>query len=68
MSQNNQLERIKLDNVQLQGELVLLTNGLNQNDQIITSDLFPAVNGMLVEPIADDKTQAKLMHWLEQVQ
>ena len=68
VNQASQLERITLKNVQLQGELALLREGLNENDQIITSDLFPAINGMLVEPVMDKKTQIKLNQLLEAVQ
>ncbi len=68
VNSTNQLERIDISNVQLQGELALLNSGISENDQIITSDLFPAINGMLVEPITDQNTQSKLNQWLEQVQ
>ena len=68
VNSDSRLERVNLKNIHTQGELALLSEGVSENDQIITSDLFPAINGMLVESIADDKTQSHLNLWLEQVQ
>ncbi len=35
------------------------------SDQIVTSDLFPAVSGMLLAPQADSAAQQRLADWLE---
>ncbi|WP_315982110.1 hypothetical protein [Aliamphritea spongicola] len=35
------------------------------SDRVITSDLFPAVKGMLLEPQADSAAQQALADWLE---
>lgn len=35
------------------------------SDQLITTDLFPAVNGMLLAPQADTATARRLTDWLE---
>ncbi len=67
VSENNQLQRLDLNNIQMQGELALVTlstnSGLNDGDQIISSDVFPAVNGMLLETVPDEALQTKLAEW-----
>lgn len=37
----------------------------NQQTRLITSDLFPAVDGMLLTPTPDSQTQDELTSWLE---
>lgn len=50
VDKENKLERIKIKNPQLQGELVLLNEQTLAGKQVVVSDLFPAVNGMLLAP------------------
>ena len=38
---------------------------VKENDLIITSDVFPAVNGMSVEVNHDEQAQTLLEKWLE---
>ncbi|MFQ3220232.1 MAG: RND family efflux transporter MFP subunit [Paraglaciecola sp.] len=61
---DNTLQRVTVENLQLQGDLALLNEPLKTGDKIITSDVFPAVNGMTLQPIADKKAQQKLQQWL----
>lgn len=62
------LQRVTLDKLQYHGDLLLLEPATNQkvkaNDKVITSDLFPAVNGMEVTPILDDIATKQMMKWL----
>ena len=37
---------------------------IQANDHVITSDVFPAVNGMEVMPILDDIATKQMMLWL----
>lgn len=64
----SKLQRVTLTGLQLQDELALLHSGLNIGDKIITSDVFPAVNGMKVESIADAKTTLHILQWVEAAQ
>lgn len=64
ITQNNQLKRVVLSDKQFQGELVLVKNDLKSGDRVITSDVFPAVNGMQLTPIIDEATIAKMEDWL----
>lgn len=43
-----------------QGNLVLLSSGLDSGDKIIVSQLFPAVSGMILIPHADKQLQADI--------
>jgi multidrug efflux pump subunit AcrA (membrane-fusion protein) len=64
---DNRLQRIDLTKVQMQGELALLSieanTGLSDGDLIVSSDVFPAVNGMLLQTIQDQALQSKLAEW-----
>ena len=64
VSQNNTLERLNLGKVQLQGELALFTDTLKPGDKIVTSDIFPAVQGMALTPVADKAMQQQLDTWV----
>ncbi|WDE06546.1 hypothetical protein SG34_006410 [Thalassomonas viridans] len=64
VSESNTLERLNLDKVQLQGELALFTDTLKPGDRIVTSDIFPAVQGMNLSPVADKALQQQLDTWV----
>ncbi|UZE96377.1 efflux RND transporter periplasmic adaptor subunit [Alkalimarinus alittae] len=64
VDQNNQLKRIDIKS-EAQGDMLLIENGLNVGDKIITSDLFPAVTGMKLQPTPDDAKQRQIVDWLE---
>ena len=44
----------------LQAELVSIRAGLQAGDQVVVSDLMPAIEGMLLAPYADDEAQRRL--------
>ncbi|PHR81296.1 MAG: hypothetical protein COA59_16105 [Colwellia sp.] len=62
------LQRITLDNLQYHGDLLLVeptkTQTIKAGDKVITSDVFPAVNGMEVTPILDDIATKQTELWL----
>jgi len=64
----NVLQRVTLEKLQYHGDLLLIeptkAQTLQVNDKIITTDVFPAVNGMEVNPILDDIATEQLMHWI----
>ena len=62
---DEQLERVTLTDVQYQGELVLVKDRLRSGDRVITSDVFPAVNGMQLTPIIDKTAMDKMDALLE---
>ncbi|WP_461536618.1 efflux RND transporter periplasmic adaptor subunit [Spongorhabdus nitratireducens] len=72
LAENNTLQRIALDDLQLQGELALLkqpaTSGLVEDDSVIVSDVFPAINGMKTSPRSDNAVSSQLQQWVEAAQ
>lgn len=64
VDQSNLLKRIPIK-AEAQGNMLLIENGLNSGDKIITSDLFPAVTGMKLKPIPDKARQQQIVEWLE---
>ncbi len=65
VSEQSTLQRIDLTNIQLQGELALLKDGIPPGVQIITSDVFPAINGMTLTVSKDEPIEKQLDSWLE---
>ena len=65
VDENNELERVRIDNAQLQGELVLLRDQILNGRQVISSDLFPAVPGMLLAPKPDVLMSEKIERWVK---
>jgi multidrug efflux pump subunit AcrA (membrane-fusion protein) len=64
IDKSNELQRIDIKNQQYKGGLLLLKEIINQGDKIITSELFPVVNGMSVTPILDQESQQQMQIWL----
>ena len=64
----NLLQRVTLDKLQYHGDLLLVDPTKDQtikvNDKVITTDVFPAVNGMEVMPISDDIATEQMMRWV----
>ena len=59
----NDESRLELRPVQQryqQKDFVVLAKGVNEGEQLITSDLIPAVEGMLLEPMQDKRILAQL--------
>ncbi len=65
---DNKLERLELVEPQYLGELALVKTGLQEGDQLIVSDVFPAVNGMNLDPIVDTAIQQQVDQWLRSAQ
>jgi multidrug efflux pump subunit AcrA (membrane-fusion protein) len=58
-----QLERRVLKPDQLQGNMALFSTGLEAGEQLIVSDLFPAISGMALKPIKDQAIQEQIAQW-----
>ncbi len=65
IASDDTLRRIALEEMQYKGGLILLKSTLSIGDRVITSDVFPAVEGMSVTPILDKNTQSQMELWLE---
>lgn len=62
------LTRVNIDKLQYHGDLLLIdpdtSTVIKPQDKVITSDVFPAVNNMLVSPILDENVSQQMALWL----
>ena len=54
-----QIKPVKVDVVQ--GNLAVIAEGLSPGDQIVVSDISPAIDGMLLKTAADEKLTKELL-------
>jgi multidrug efflux system membrane fusion protein len=65
VNNENRLER-RLVKLQLRGaNYVVVQEGLTAGERIVISDLSPAIDGMLLEPVVDDDTLQRLISQAE---
>jgi len=64
VSRNDELKHLGVENPQYKGGLLLLKSGLSPGDKVITSDLFPVVDGMSLTPVLDKEGQQEITRWL----
>lgn len=66
INKQNQLERRPVENLQVQGEMVLLTTGLQAGEKLIVSDVFPAISGMQVKTTVKTALQQSIADWVKE--
>ena len=66
VNKNAQLERRTIEKAQVQGKMVLLTQGLKEGEMLIVSDVFPAITGMQVKIIAQPELQKNIENWAQE--
>ncbi|MCF7972139.1 MAG: hypothetical protein K9L22_13365 [Methylococcaceae bacterium] len=66
VNQDSQLERRALENVQVQGKMALLTQGLQAGEMLIVSDVFPAITGMQVKATPQLALQQTIENWVQE--
>jgi len=64
LDKNSRLKRIDII-AEAQGNMLLLEQGLSAGEKVITSDLFPAVAGMALQAVPDEKRKQQVTQWLE---
>jgi RND family efflux transporter MFP subunit len=57
----SRLRSRKLDITLIQSEFVVVRGGVAAGDRIVVSDLVPAVEGMLLQPVKDEQGQQRLL-------
>lgn len=57
---SNRLQRRKVSVQLQQSNYAVISEGLSAGEKLIVSDLFPAVDGMLLEPVNDPQAQQRL--------
>lgn len=69
VNKQKKLARISLGKLQYHGDLLLIdpktSSAIKLQDKVITSDVFPAVEGMLVSPILDENVTNTMALWLK---
>ena len=66
VNQQNQLQRRAIENSRVQGEMVLLTSGLQAGESLIVSDVFPAIPGMQVKTSTNTALQESIADWVKE--
>ena len=61
----NRLERRTIKPVQLQDKMALFATSLKAGEKVIVSDLFPAIPGMILKPVLDERIQQQIADWVE---
>ncbi len=61
VNQEHRLEQRKITIGSKGPDYVVISSGLQAGEQVIISDLFSAVEGMLLKPVADDATLQQLL-------
>ncbi len=63
INEKNELQRKAIKISQFKGNLALFKQGLKVGDPLITSDIFPVVNGMKISPVQDHAIEEQVTAW-----
>ena len=63
MDGEQRLQTSKVEILYRQGDINIVSSGVNEGDILVVSDLIPAVNGMLLKPQLDNKLQQQLLDY-----
>jgi RND family efflux transporter MFP subunit len=62
VNQESRLEKRSLEIDFFQSNFVVVKNGLKKGEQVVISDLIPAIDGMLLKPVLDNKIMDALLN------
>lgn len=62
VNQDKRLEKRTLEIEFFQTNFVAIKNGLKQGEQVIVSDIIPAIEGMLLKPVLDNQMAQSLLN------
>jgi len=62
VNQDNRLEKRQVETDFFQTDFVVIKNGLKKGEQLIVSDLIPAIEGMLLKPVIDSAILETLLN------
>ena len=65
-NQQDQLERRTVKHSQVQGEMVLMANGLQAGESLIVSDVFPAIPDMQLKTHVETAVQQSIANWVKE--
>jgi hypothetical protein len=61
VDKDNRLEKRAIEVGLLESEFLTVSAGLQAGEQVVISDLAPAIDGMLLAPVLDQDAQARLI-------
>lgn len=61
VNSENRLEKRKVTTGFYQGNLATILSGIQSGEQLVVSDLVPAIDGMLLKPLVDEKLLSSLV-------
>ncbi len=64
VTKDNKLDRRVIKPALVQGEMALFEEGLTEGEQIIVSDLFPAIADMSLKQTVDSRTEQAIIDWV----
>jgi len=64
IGEGEKLERRNIKDYQVSGNLALFKKELSSGERIITSDIFPVVDGMSILPVIDETVNQQIASWL----
>ena len=64
INSDEKLERRDTKNFQVSGNLALFKGEIAAGERLITSDIFPAVEGMSISPVIDNTVEQQILEWL----
>ncbi|OQY56790.1 MAG: hypothetical protein DRR08_05985 [Candidatus Parabeggiatoa sp. nov. 2] len=62
VNQENRLEKRTVETAFFQTNFVAIKNGLKKGEQVVVSDLIPAIEGMLLKPVVDTRMMEALLN------
>jgi RND family efflux transporter MFP subunit len=62
LNQENRLEKRGVKVGLIGSEYAVIESGLSENERIVVSDLVPAIDGMLLQPVSDPASLKRLIH------
>lgn len=68
IDKDDRLERRTISDFQLSGNLALFSSEIEPGERLVTSDIFPVVNGMSISPSVDISVNQQIAGWLEGAQ
>lgn len=61
VDESQRLKTVEVKVLYKQGDIAVIEDGVTEGQQIVVSDLIPAVDGMLLAPVVDKELQASLI-------
>ncbi len=61
VNKENRLEKRIIEIETIQGDIIVVKSGLDKDESVVVSDLTPAIDGMLLDPVKDESSLTELI-------